>query len=68
MTMWLKKEKGEGMRGCWDCGLEDRTAIAEIIDGTCNFGSKGGVRKGHVRDDDDDDDDDGYETDLSARA
>lgn len=29
-----------GMQGCWDCGLEDRIAIAEIVDETCSLRSK----------------------------
>jgi len=33
-------ETAKGMQGCWDCGLEDRTAIAEIVDETCSLKSK----------------------------
>lgn len=36
----LRKMTARGMQECWDCGLEDRTAIVEIVDETCSLTSK----------------------------
>lgn len=42
----LRKGTVRGMQGCWDCGLEDRIVIAEIVDETCSLKSKITVASG----------------------